>query len=272
MPCRTEADDGDAPDLPPVPREGLSLAALRTFAAAHAGVEYRVLVDEKAKRWELLPFERLTTAQVCEAVVKPATARARGGGACAYAHVLRDEPDGRGAPSVARATRFVSHAWAYSFADLLAALLAHAPADDAEYYWIGAHPPRACSRACPAPEASLRARTDIFVCNQHTATSLAFSWWFHAFGDAVAQIAHTVLVLQPWQSPRPLTRSWCLWEINSTIASGGQLDIALAPQEREAFHRVLVRQAAHMRSTAQPAAEAASAPRSCTSSTRSETA
>jgi len=76
---------------------------------------------------------------------------------------------------------------------------------------------------------------DIFVCNQHTATSLALAWWFDAFGKAVADIAHTVLVLQPWQALKPLKRSWCLWEINSTIAHGGQLDIALAPEERAAF-------------------------------------
>lgn len=79
------------------------------------------------------------------------------------------------------------------------------------------------------------------MCNQHTATSLAFAWWFDAFGKAVADIAHTVLVLQPWQAPKPLKRSWCLWEINSTIAHGGQLDIALAPEERAAFHLMLVR-------------------------------
>jgi hypothetical protein len=59
--------------------------------------------------------------------------------------------DARGRPHVARATRFLSHAWSFAFAGLLAALEAHADgAPDAEdaYFWIGArawrkirHPP-----------------------------------------------------------------------------------------------------------------------------------
>jgi hypothetical protein len=51
--------------------------------------------------------------------------------------------DARGRPHVGPATRFVSHAWSYSFADLLAALLMRAKAAplaaaEDEYLWIGA--------------------------------------------------------------------------------------------------------------------------------------
>jgi hypothetical protein len=57
--------------------------------------------------------------------------------------VRQDVRDARGRPHVGPATRFVSHAWSYPFADLLAALLARAEAapHDAtaedEYLWIG---------------------------------------------------------------------------------------------------------------------------------------
>ena len=126
----------DVPD-PPVPRDGLSLAALRSFADAHAAKEYRVQTESKA--WVMLPFSALTTAQVCEVVVKPATEARDGSAGCAYAEVLRGKDDERGVPSVAPATRIDSHAWGYVGADLLGALLAHCddPAADTEHYWVG---------------------------------------------------------------------------------------------------------------------------------------
>ena len=161
--------------LPEVPREGLSLAALRAFADAHAGTTY-----ELSPGAESLPFEQLTTAQVCAAVVKPATLV--DGAGCTYAELLLAQArahgmilllrltpgcgsvavraltfstqgvcDVRGQPHVARATRFVSHAWAYPFADLLAALQAHAEQDtQTEYFWIGTYAARGC-QACFCP-------------------------------------------------------------------------------------------------------------------------
>jgi hypothetical protein len=178
---------------PRVPHEGLSLAALRAFTEAHAGREYTLQTGAGPVT---LPFAQLTTAQVVEAVVKPATANGGdGGGDCTYAELLlaqararggtsamglclrhvcmlaavmsarwprmcvcastpaRVRPrrrtqgvcDARGRPHVGPATRFVSHAWKYPFADLLAALLArgdaavaqHTTAAEDEYLWIG---------------------------------------------------------------------------------------------------------------------------------------
>jgi hypothetical protein len=46
--------------------------------------------------------------------------------------------------------------------------------------------------------------------NQHKAGTLPQEWWSGAFRAAVAELGHTVLVLQPWSAPLPLTRSWCL--------------------------------------------------------------
>ena len=51
---------------------------------------------------------------------------------------------------------------------------------------------------------------DIFVGSQHKAPQLPQEWWKDAFRRAVADIGCTVLVLQPWHAPVPLTRSWCL--------------------------------------------------------------
>jgi hypothetical protein len=51
---------------------------------------------------------------------------------------------------------------------------------------------------------------DIFVGAQHKAAVLPQEWWTIAFRQAVCDIGHTVLVLQPWSAPAPLKRSWCL--------------------------------------------------------------
>jgi hypothetical protein len=103
----------------PVPQLGVSLAAVRAFAAAHAGRSFSPAREEGADA-RALPFEELSTAQVVLRVVKPATADAR----CSYAELLLTQGarDAAGLPHVGAATVFVSHAWAYSFADLLAAL------------------------------------------------------------------------------------------------------------------------------------------------------
>ncbi len=157
----------------------------------------------------------------------------------------------RGAPRVAPATRFVSHAWAYPFADLLAALEGHAARpeerqDATPYYWL-----------------------DLLTCNQHAShADVPSDWWSNAFRDSVASIGLTVLVLQPWSSPVPLTRSWCLvraarpvalccriavltraasqWEIFCSIDSGATLEVALGPHEQDALDDALVRAPPHI--------------------------
>ena len=71
--------------LPLVLRKGLSLAALRAFADAHANTTHTLHPDA-----EPLPFEQLTTAEVCAAVVKPATlGRGADGAGCTYAELLQ---------------------------------------------------------------------------------------------------------------------------------------------------------------------------------------
>ena len=49
-----------------------------------------------------------------------------------------------------------------------------------------------------------------------------------------------MLVLAPWAKPIPFARSWCVWEIYSTIATGANLHVALSPAERAGFEKALV--------------------------------
>ena len=75
---------------------------------------------------------------------------------------------------------------------------------------------------------------------QHKAPVLSQDWWSSAFKQAVVGIGHTVLVLQPWDAPVPLTRSWCLWETFCTLDGGVPLTIVLSPQQRASFQTALL--------------------------------
>jgi hypothetical protein len=78
---------------PRVPSEGLSLAALRDFVDAHAGREFTLQTEDGPVT---LPFKQLTTAQVVQMVVQPATEKgADGGGECTYAELLLAQARGR---------------------------------------------------------------------------------------------------------------------------------------------------------------------------------
>lgn len=82
------------------------------------------------------------------------------------------------------------------------------------------------------------------------------AWWTDSFSKAISSIGRTLLILQPWDAPAPLARSWCLFEIFSTTQaddpmhahvqepastisesalSWAGLDIALAPSQERSF-------------------------------------
>ena len=153
-----------------------------------------------------IPFELMTTNDVCFGIVKPATEHVR----TSYVELLKStEP-----AEVKSATAFVSHAWKYIFVNVVDAL--SRLSEDA-FVWF-----------------------DVFTVNQHASSQVPPDWWFTTFKEAVASIKHTVLILMPWDDPIPLTRAWCIWEILSTIAGLAKLEICLPAVEQEAFAKFLV--------------------------------
>ena len=68
--------------------------------------------------------------------------------------------------------------------------------------------------------------------NQHKSETRDFDWWQTTFQDAVREIGCTVLVLSPWERPIPLTRSWCIWEVFSTLVTGANLEVVMSDTER----------------------------------------
>jgi hypothetical protein len=93
------------------------------------------------------------------------------------------------------ANRFVSHAWLYKFMDVMRSLLELAEQSDEDiYFWF-----------------------DLCCNNQHRASSLPHEWWTTTFASSVGAIGHTVLLYGPWDDPVPLKRSWCLYELHTSI-------------------------------------------------------
>ncbi|XRB10325.1 EF-hand domain-containing protein [Pseudoscourfieldia marina] len=158
-----------------------------------------------------IPFELMTTNDVCFGIVKPATEQVK----TSYAEMLSNtEPR-----EVNEATVFVSHAWKYVFVSVVDAL---SSLSENAYVWF-----------------------DVFTVNQHASLQVPPDWWFTTFKEAVASIGHTVLILMPWDDPIPLTRAWCIWEILSTIDDGkAKLEICLPEVEQKAFADFLVKKGA----------------------------
>ncbi|XRB00898.1 kinesin light chain 3 [Pycnococcus provasolii] len=154
-----------------------------------------------------IPFELMTTNDVCFGIVKPATEQVK----TSYADMLAStEPR-----EVKAATVFVSHAWKYTFVNVVDAL---SSLSENAFVWF-----------------------DVFTVNQHASSQVPPDWWFTTFKVAVASIGHTVLILMPWDDPIPLTRAWCIWEILSTIDDRkAKLEICLPAVEQEAFAKFLV--------------------------------
>lgn len=148
----------------------------------------------------------LTTDEVCNKFVKKETAKEK----CSYVdHLKKIKPE-----MVKKSRYFVSHAWNYRFLEVVDALNNHFLGKNLKevVVWF-----------------------DLFSNNQHETHELPFDWWRDVFKSAIEELHHTVLVLQPWHNPIPLTRAWCLFEIYCTASTGSRLEIAMNVEEKRSF-------------------------------------
>ena len=144
----------------------------------------------ESERLALLPPE-LTT----DDANKLAMAHLTGARRCAFSDLLGSDP-----ALVGEATVFVSHSWAAPL-DALVACVGEA---DAAL--------RRPSHPRHVPGATPYFWVDLVVNDQFAAPSRPFAWWQTVFRESVERIGHTVVALE-WESPRPLGRIWCLWEM-----------------------------------------------------------
>eukprot|EP00808_Paulinella_micropora_P008031 g47259.t1 len=158
----------------PIPRRGVSVSLLLATY----------------QRWEAAGLAAgATTDDVVRDLVKPATADQK----CSYVELLARSQDPQDRAGVATATVFLSHAWKYTFKQLVEAIAAHWPDKD-----------------------NVRM-------NQHQTSTVDPDFWFEASRENVRTIGRTVLILSPWRNPVPLTRS-----CHSILGSLSRIDVKKA--------------------------------------------
>ena len=212
----------------PEPCESPAAAAAPSPVFPNLGVRLQVL----QRLADAIPDAAFTTNQLCHEFVRQRTVpddwtdvatltdRARG----YYAHSYRQRGTGltqTRAPAGTRsyvqllsadaktrklvgvATHFVSHAWKYTFRDVVAALTDYETrGGEQHFYWF-----------------------DCVSVDQHASQSFPREWWSTTFRDAIGAMGHTVMVLAPWERPYTLTRAWCLRRAPATLGrrGGGRL-------------------------------------------------
>lgn len=143
--------------------------------------------------------QTLTTSQVCAQIVRPDTEGT--GGAYVDLILAEQTPTPPAPPLVGKATHFVSHTWSYFFSDLIAGIEAFAAES------LGS--PGAAAEEGGTKEEEAFFWIDIFSVDENRAAdptnALPQAWWSSTFMDAIASIGQTVLVLSPWDAPRPCT-------------------------------------------------------------------
>jgi hypothetical protein len=146
----------DASDKSPAlnfPKDGVRLSYINEFYDACGGKE---------------KLAGLTTTQVNELFQKTMTASVQLS-FCEYLKKMNH-------PAVGIATVFISHAWLYTFLDVMDALEYHFRQTPDIIIWF-----------------------DVFSNNQHLAVELDFDWWRTTFKSAIQDFGHTVMVFAPWQ-------------------------------------------------------------------------
>ncbi|KAI8810434.1 hypothetical protein BJ742DRAFT_754643, partial [Cladochytrium replicatum] len=148
----------------------------------------------------------MTTEHVFERIVKPLTTVSQ----TALCKLL---PSHMNAP---KSSWFISHAWQYNFLELCDAIITwfeeNHPDPDSVVIWL-----------------------DLFTNSQHDTQVRPFEWWSETFVNAVRGIGKVLLVMNPWKSPVPFTRAWCIYEVYSCIITQSEFHVALTRKERGKF-------------------------------------
>jgi len=129
-------------------------------------------------------FGRISTSQFCQMYVRPFTWLKR----CSFRERLMARVET--AQHVAPASWFVSHTWSNAFVDTLDAIL---------LFFEGR--PDTCSAVL---------WFDVLVTSQHATSgpSKPSSFWMKTFKDNIARIGSLLLVVDAWDNPTALRRSW----------------------------------------------------------------
>jgi hypothetical protein len=124
---------------------------------------------------------RITTSQFCQMYIRPFTSNTL----TSFVNVLRSEG------LAGESSWFISHTWSNPIADTLEAI---------------------CSLPLSVPKDSVFVWFDVMAVSQHELAVPSKpkppSWWMNTFKESIARIGGLVLVVDVWNRPAALMRSW----------------------------------------------------------------
>ncbi|CAK4253086.1 unnamed protein product [Aphanomyces euteiches] len=175
---------------------GLTVGFFKRFVDIHGGRD---------------AFEGLTTVDVCTRFLMPYTAATK----LSLVEHVHQQPDGH--LYAKPATWFVSHAWSYLYLDVVDALddfFQENDMDDSVAVWF-------CT----------------FCNNQHEIVNKTYNFdhWFGIFRSSLRSVGNVVMVMSPWNNPTTLTRTWCVFEVYTSIVENARFEIAMGRSQKEAF-------------------------------------
>jgi hypothetical protein len=131
-----------------------------------------------------------------------------------YCEQLKNSED---AHVVGKATWFISHAWKYTFLEVVEAIELFLKKEYNEHFgdvfvWF-----------------------DMFSNSQHDTISKPFEWWKSIFTNAIKTINNVLMVLLPWDNPVTLTRAWCIFEIFACESTQSRFEVTMTAAETTRF-------------------------------------
>ncbi|KAH9133542.1 hypothetical protein LEN26_007069 [Aphanomyces euteiches] len=60
-------------------------------------------------------------------------------------------------------------------------------------------------------------------------------YWFGIFRSSLRSVGNVVMVMSPWNNPMTLTRTWCVFEVYTSIVENARFEIAMGRSQKEAF-------------------------------------
>jgi hypothetical protein len=127
-------------------------------------------------------------------------------------------------PAVGIAEVYVCHSWKMKFLELVAILQEHFEGRN-PIIWL-----------------------DLFTINQHVAFDVTSEWLYQVMKPVIGRIS-SMVVVYPGQKkspsdylhpPKPLTRTWCLWELYCAVETGCKIEIAMSKAQKKQFLEDLV--------------------------------
>ncbi|CAB9523546.1 Kinesin light chain [Seminavis robusta] len=139
----------------------------------------------------------------------------------AYVHCLS------GGENIGKASVMISYTWGYAIGDIVATLDDYCEANRLDpkhlYVWI----------CC------LCNNQHRIVEDRKAGKEVPFEEFRRIFYSRVTGVGHVLPMMAPWNSPRYLTRVWCIFEIFTALKEGCQVSIVMPPEEKEGLEQTM---------------------------------